>query len=86
MHRAVCLAAMNMETTCRIPREELLGLLNTMTPHDQQRVTAEMQAVSPPSDLVIRFKQPGRMTRMRMLVIGASFFVSFALGLGVALL
>jgi hypothetical protein len=81
-------AAMNMETTCRIPRDELLGLLNTMTPHDQQRITAEMQAVQPPADFVIKFKEPGRkmLTPGRMFVIAASFAVSFGLGLVVALI
>ena len=79
---------MNMETTCRIPRDELLGLLNTMTPHDQQRITAEMQAVSPPADLVIKFKEPKAktITPGRMFVIAASFAVSFGLGLVVALI
>jgi hypothetical protein len=78
---------MNMETTCRIPRDELLGLLNTMTPHDQQRITAEMQAVSPPSDLVIKFREPTKkITPTRMFVIAASFAVSFGLGLVVALI
>lgn len=65
-----------------MPREELLGLLNTMTPHDEQRVTAEMQAVSPPADLVIRFKAPAkRIVSARVIVIAASFAVSFGLGL-----
>ena len=78
---------MNMETTCRIPREELLGLLNTMTPHDQQRITAEMQAVTVPADLVIKFKEPTKkITTGRMFVIAASFAVSFGLGLIVALI
>jgi hypothetical protein len=76
---------MNLETTCRIPRDELLGLLNTMTPHDQQRVTAEMQAVAPASDFVIRFKTK-RITPARMFVIAASFAVSFGVGLIVALI
>jgi hypothetical protein len=70
-----------------MPRDELLGLLNTMTPHEQQRITAEMQAVQPPADLVINFKQPSKwMTPTRMFVIGASFAVSFGLGLFVALI
>jgi hypothetical protein len=66
-----------------MPREELLGLLNTMTPHEDQRVTAEMPAVSPPADLVIRFKEPGnrKIAPARMFVIAASFAVSFGLGL-----
>jgi hypothetical protein len=91
---------MNLETTCRIPRDELLGLLNTMTPHDQQRITAEMPAVmppeddngetqagAPPADFVIKFKQPAKkITPTRMFVIAASFAVSFGLGLIVALI
>ena len=73
---------MNLETTCRIPRDELLGLLNTMTPIEQQRITAEFAAVSPPADLVITFKQPkSKLPRMRIAVISASFCVSFALGI-----
>ena len=31
--------------TSRIPRTELIGLLDTMTPFENQRVTAEMEAV-----------------------------------------
>lgn len=79
---------MNMETTCRIPRKELLGLLNTMTPHEQQRITAEMPVVSPPSDLVIKFREPAQkvLTKTRIFVIAASFAVSFGLGLVVALI
>lgn len=77
---------MNLETTCRMPREELLGLLNTMTPHDDQRVTAEMPAVAPPADVVVRFKEPAsRIAPARMFVMAASFAVSFGLGLIVAL-
>jgi hypothetical protein len=73
---------MNLETTCRIPRDELLGLLNTMTPIEQQRITAEFAAVAPPSDLVITFRQPkSKLTRARIAVIGASFCVSFGLGI-----
>lgn len=78
---------MNLETTCRIPRDELLGLLNTMTPIEQQRITAEFAAVTPPADLVITFKQPkAKLTRTRVAVIGASFCVSFALGILAAML
>jgi len=69
-----------------MPREELLGLLNTMTPIDEQRITAEIHAATP-SDLVIRFKQhvPVLRTR-RILVIGASFTASFVVGLVAAAL
>lgn len=39
----------DVETTSRIKREELLGLLNTMTPMSEQRITAEMVAVVEPA-------------------------------------
>lgn len=46
----------NEVITSRIPRAELDGLLETMTPHDQQRVTAEIPAVEVPADdVVVRF-------------------------------
>jgi hypothetical protein len=78
---------MDLETTCQIPRNELLGLLDTMTPHDQQRITAEMAAVEPPSDLKITFREPKRkLTATRMVVIGASFVVSFGVGILAAML
>lgn len=78
---------MDLEITCQIPREELLGLLNTMTPLEQQRITAEFAAVTPPADLVITFREPARrLTRARLAVIGASFCVSFALGIVAAML
>ncbi len=35
----------NETITSRIPRIELVGLLDTMTPWEQQRVTAEIKAV-----------------------------------------
>ncbi len=80
-------AAMNLETTCRMPRKELLGLLNTMTPVEQQRITAEMPAVQLPADLVIKLEQPTRaITPARMFVIAASFAVAFGVGLIVALI
>lgn len=38
----------DLETTCRIPREELTGLLETMATFDKQRVTSPViAAVSP---------------------------------------
>src|SRR5690349_3949785 len=49
---AVVDLAMEIENTCRIPRDELLGLLNTMTPFEQQRITAEMPAVELPAEIV----------------------------------
>jgi hypothetical protein len=96
---AVVDLAMDIENTCRIPREELLGLLNTMTPFEQQRITAEMAAVQPPedgeqetpaaalpADLVIKSRPLLTLTRTRLFVIAASFALSFGLGLVVALL
>ena len=77
---------MNLETTCRIPRDQLLGLLNTMSPIEQQRITAEMPAADLPPELAIRFRRPGRFTRARMAVIAASFGISFAVGLAFAML
>jgi hypothetical protein len=77
--------AMSLETTCRMPREELLGLLNTMTPIEQQRITAEMTVATPSPEFAIRFTEPKRAARTRMLVIGASFVVSLGLGLIAAL-
>lgn len=76
----------DLETTCRIPRDELLGLLNTMTPVDQQRITAEFAAPVVPADVVVRFREPAQLTRTRLYVIGASFCVALALGLFVALI
>ena len=75
-----------IETTCRMPREELLGLLNTMTPIEQQRITAEMAVPTAPAELVIRFKEANKLSHARMIVIGASFVVSFSFGLLVALI
>jgi len=76
---------MNLETTCRMPRDELLGLLNTMTPIEQQRITAEIQAAEPPAELAIRFRTPRAVSMRRLVVIGASFVVAFAVGLFAAL-
>jgi len=69
-----------------MPRDELLGLLNTMTPVEQQRITAEMQAVAPPAELVVRFKQARTLAYRRFVVIGASFVVSIGFGFVVAML
>jgi hypothetical protein len=76
---------MDLEITCQIPRDELLGLLNTMTPIEQQRITAEMPAVAPPAEFAITFREPRRLSPMRLAVIAASFAVSLGLGLVVAL-
>jgi hypothetical protein len=76
---------MDLEITCQIPRDQLLGLLNTMTPIEQQRITAEMPAVSPPADFAITFREPRRISPVRLAVIAASFVVSLGLGLVVAL-
>jgi hypothetical protein len=79
---------MDLETTCQIPRDELLGLLNTMTPHDQQRITAEFAAVDMPDEVKVRFREPkkSRFTGARVAVIGASFVVSFGVGILAAML
>ncbi|NVB82746.1 MAG: hypothetical protein HOV81_30495 [Kofleriaceae bacterium] len=37
----------DLETTCRISRDELSGLLETMATFDKQRITAPLAAVSP---------------------------------------
>lgn len=75
---------MTLETTCRMRRDELLGLLDSMTPIEQQRITAEIAIAAPPTDFAIRFKQPTVLER-RLLVITASFLVTFTLGLVAAL-
>jgi len=77
---------MRIETTCRMPRDELLGLLNTMTPLEQQRITTEMAAVAEPAELVVRFKRARTLTNARLVVIGASFIVSFGFGMVLAML
>jgi hypothetical protein len=78
---------MDLETTSQIPRDELLGLLNTMTPHDQQRITAEFVAVGPPAELKITFRKPKHaLTPARIAVIGASFVLSFGIGVLAAIL
>ena len=71
---------MTLETTCRMRRDELLGLLDSMTPIEQQRITAEIAVQPPPADLVIRFKQPTLLER-RLLVITGSFVITFVVGL-----
>ena len=85
MPHALVTPAMDFETTCRMPRSELLGLLNTMTPIEQQRITAEIPAQAPPAELSIRFKTPRAVIMRRMIVIGASFVIAFAVGLFAAL-
>ncbi|HEY5925050.1 MAG TPA: hypothetical protein VIV11_25385 [Kofleriaceae bacterium] len=77
---------MNIEVTCRMPRDELLGLLNTMSPIEQQRITAEIEVQPAPTDLVIRFKEANQLSHVRVIVIGASFVVSFCCGLLAVLL
>jgi len=78
---------MDLEITCQMKRDELLGLLNTMTPVEQQRITAEFAAVDVPPDIVVTFRPPRhRITRTRIAVIGASFAVSFGLGLLAAMI
>lgn len=43
------------ETTSQIPRDDLLGLLDTMQPGTAQRITAEFPI---PSEVVVRFTRP----------------------------
>lgn len=38
---------METEITCRIPRETLVGLLDTMDPIENQRITAEIPVAVP---------------------------------------
>ena len=68
-----------------MPREELLGLLNTMDPIEQQRITSEIEVQSPPADLVIRFKEANQLSQARMIVIAASFVLSLSFGVVVAI-
>ena len=70
---------MSLETTCRMRRDELLGLLDSMTPIEQQRITAEIAVQPPPAELVIRFKQPTLLER-RLLVIAGSFVLTCMVG------
>jgi hypothetical protein len=76
----------DQENTCRIPREELLGLLNTMDPIEQQRITAEIPVQTPPPEIVVIFRDPSHSTRARVLVIAASFCLTFAIGFVAAML
>jgi hypothetical protein len=58
------------EPTSRIERDELLGLLNTTTRPENQRITARIPVVTlnellqpgndqaPPAEVVVRFRQP----------------------------
>ena len=76
---------MTLETTCRMRRDELLGLLDSMTPIEQQRITAEIAVQPPPAELVIRFKQPTVLER-RLLVIAGSFVLTCMVGFAALLL
>lgn len=76
---------MSLETTCRMRRDELLGLLDSMTPIEQQRITAEIAVPPSAAELVIRFKQPTVLER-RLLVIAGSFVVTCMLGFAALLL
>lgn len=76
---------MSLETTCRMRRDELLGLLDSIRPIEEQRITAEIAVQPPPADLVIRFKQPTVLER-RLLVIAGSFVVTCVLGFAAFLL
>jgi hypothetical protein len=66
-------------------RDELLGLLDSMTPIEQQRITAEIAVQPPPAELVIRFKQPTVLER-RLLVIAGSFVLTCMVGFAALLL
>lgn len=62
--------------TARIPRAELLGLLNTMTPHERQAITAELVplvAVEPASE-------PASTHPLDMVVVAAACALSLAMG------
>lgn len=76
---------MTLETTCRMRRDELLGLLDSMTPIEQQRITAEIAVQPPPAELVVRFKQPTVLER-RLLVIAGSFVLTCMVGFAALLL
>ena len=92
-------ADMREETTTRMAREELAGLLDA-TAGTAQRVTAEMPAIDAepevpfdvPSDVsggfMIRFRvqPPAKPLVHRYVVIGASFVLSLAAGIGLAAL
>jgi hypothetical protein len=80
---------MSLETTCRMPRKELLGLLNTMTPVEHQRITAKIAAVEPP--VVVVEEKPvtavtNYLTDTRLIVIATSFVVAFCIGALIAVL
>jgi hypothetical protein len=77
--------------TCPIPREQLLDLLDTMTPVERQRTTAELAVVVdlPPDEISsspfsIRFRERrarGSRAPVRIAVISASFATTLVLGL-----
>lgn len=87
----------NEVITSRIPRAELDGLLETMTPIDQQRVTAEIPAVEVPADdVVVRFMrtstpqfpttstEPQKRLPRWAIVLGSCVFALMLAGLMVA--
>lgn len=75
---------MSIEITCRMRRDELLGLLDSMTPIENQRITAEIAVATPPADFAIQFKKPSWLERPAV-VIAASFVVTFTVGILFAL-
>lgn len=70
MHQV--LAPMRDCITARIPRAELLGLLDTMTPHERQAVTAELAPVAS--------LEPTSAKPLDMVVVAAACALSLAMG------
>lgn len=58
--------------TTLIPRDELSRLLDTMTPIEEQRITAEIPAVTADMPVV---------SRSRFVVVAISFAVTLVLGI-----
>ena len=85
------------ETTGRMQRDELLGLLNTTTRAENQRITARIPVVTlqglledsqpvaapPASPVVVKFKQPADEPRARWHMIVASFMATMMFGIAV---
>jgi hypothetical protein len=87
----------DLETTCRMQRDELARLLDTINPVAEQRITARMPAVVPIEDALdvetalasspsfsIKFKPPtvsSRFYQSRAVIVVGSFTVTLAGGL-----
>lgn len=65
------------EITAQIPRAELLGLLNTMSPFEQQRVTAEFAAPADPT--IEPFAAPVKPVLASWLIVAVSCLVTLGL-------